>query len=469
MPENNMNDMPKPNESNTPQNNPTPSGGITPPGGGIHYEKIEIPQEYYDKLRQEEHEKAMKEQQEVITSQENKEANQRLTSVALYSIFNAIIIFALLHVAFKIKDIAILIIPVIPIIMTIMMSIKDKKESVYHTSVLIGGMSAAVIAYILCLINKTTSDYWMHFAVSCAIAAFVTFLVCSIIHTIISNREEIKALGYIGIILFFAAIIGVPYYFYQKKPEEIYRLVFMKTTEVKAETEVEFITKTLKNRYGIDFECQSTKYKTDVQKGRKISQRTCNPVKNVDQTITVLSLAYNEGANQFIITDNYLDILKLNDFRIEHAKAILSATGGTKVNLYIYPKENCKFIGDCAECDEYFANYKNEMDLDKQYEASSKADFSKYLNQDAKDIVNGGEFKYVINVVGKYNEATDTNEIVSTTLEYLNSQGLKNTFGYQITIYATDDKGDTQKEIYKVKGETNSENTFKDPKAVEKK
>jgi hypothetical protein len=453
------NDLPKknPEEGNNQNNNQQNQNPI-----------IEIPQEYYEKLRQEEHEKAMQEQQEVVMNAENKEANKKLATITVFSFFNAILIFALFHVAYNVKDIAMLAIPVIPILGTIYYSLKNKKESVFHTSVLIGGMTSAVIAYLLCLIKKDTSDYWMHVAISCAIGAFVSFLVCSVIHTIITNGKEIKALGYIGIILFFAALVGVPYYFYSKNPEEIYKMIFRKTTEVKAETEFEFITKTLKNRYGIDFECQSTKYKTDVQKGRKISQRTCNPKNNVDIKVTVLSLAYNEGANQYIITDDYLDIVKLGDFRSNHAKAILEETSGTKVNLYIYPKENCKFIGDCAECDEYFANYKDEMDIDKQYAASSKADYSSYLNMDAKDIVNSGEFKYVINVIGKYGNVMDPSSIVNTVLSYLSKQGLKNSYGYQITIYETDDTGDTQKEIFKVTGEATNDTTFANPKVVEK-
>ena len=429
---------------------------------------IEIPQEYYEKLRQEEEEKAMIEQQEIAMNEENAEANQKLATIAIFALFNAVLILALFHLAYNVKDLAILAIPVIPILGTICFSIKNKKESVFHTSVLIGGMLAAVLAYILCLVRKDTSEYWMHVAISCAIGAFVSFLVCSIIHAVITNAKEIKALGYIGIILFFAALVGIPYYFYNKNPEEIYKMIFRKTTEVKAETEFEFITKTLKNRYGIDFECQSTKYKTDVQKGRKISQRTCNPKTDVETKVTVLSLAYNEGANQYIVTDDYLDIVKLNDFRNNHAKAILDLTSATKVNLYIYPKENCKFIGDCAECDEYFANYENEMDVDKQYDGSSKADYSSYLNMDAKDIVNSNEFKYVINVVGKYSNINDPSSIIDNVLSYLSRQGLKNTYGYQITVYETDDAGDTQKEIYKVTGEGTNDTTFANPKVVEK-
>ena len=455
------------NQSSNNQMNNQP-GGITPPGGGIHYEKIEIPQEYYNKLDQEKHEKEMQEQQAIINDQESREANKRLAGIGIASIFNGVVTLALLHTAFEMKDIALFAIPIVFIIGTIFSSLKSKKESTYHTSVLVGGMFAAVVSYVLCLTKEETSEYWMHYAIGCAISGFVGFLVCSIIHNVITNRENIKAVGYVGIVLFFAALIGVPYYFYQKNPEEIYRQIFMKTTEVKAETEFEFITKTLKNRYNIDFQCQSTKYKTDVQKGRKISQRTCNPTNDLEKEITVFSLAYNEGENQYIVTENYLDILKFNDFRTTHATAILNNVSATKVNFYMYPKENCSFIGDCAECDEYYENYENEIDVDKRYAASSKVDYSKYLNMDAKNILNDGEFKYVINIVGAYTDLTDTSKIVDNVLTYLNNQGLKNKYGYQISIYKSENNnGETEKLIYKVKGEASGDQTFKDPKVVD--
>ena len=464
MPENNINNMPNNNEG---QNNNN-VGGITPPGGGIHYDKIEIPKEYYEKLAQEEHEKAMQEQKEQQQEQDNKEANAVLSKVAIAAILNCLLIIALFHVAYKIKDVAMFAIPVVTVIGTIFASIKYKKESNYHTGVLIGGMLAAVVSYVISMVKQAEADYWMHFAISCAIAAFVCYIVCSIIHALITNRENIKALGYVGILLFFAALIGVPYYFYKKNPEEIYKFIFMKTTEVKAETEYEFIVKTLKNRYGIDFECQSTRYKSDVQKGRRITQRTCTPANNADTKVTVISLVYREENNQYIIIDNYLDIMKLNAFRETHAKALLTTTGARNVNFFIYPKENCTFIGDCAPCDEYYENYANEIDVDKQYAASSKLNHEAYLKQDAKDIVNNGEFKYVIDVVGIYGENTDVSNIVNSVLTYLNNQGLKNKYGFVITIYNTNESGDLRKEIFKVKGDASSDQTFKDPKVVEK-
>ena len=466
MPENNINNMPNNNEG---QNN-TPAGGITPPGGGIHYDKIEIPQEYYDQKAQAESDRIEKERQYEIELQESKEANKRLSSIAFSSLLSAIIIFVGFYISYQVKDIAMLAIPVVLVIITIMSSLKSKKESVYHTSVLVGGMCAAVLAYVMCLLKESTSEYWMHFAISCAIAGSVGYIICSIIHAVIANRENIKALGYIGILLFFVAIIGGPYYFYKKNPEEIYKFIFMKTTEVKAETEFEFIVKTLKNRYGIDFECQTTRVKTNVQKGRRLSQRICTPKDNAEQEVIVQSLAYNEGANQYIIIDNYLDVVKLNDFRLNHATNIMKQVGGTKTNFYIYPKENCTFIGDCAECDEYYANYANEIDVNKQYAASSKINYENYLNQDAKEIINNGEFKYVIAITGVYDaNTTNLDGIIENTLSYLNSQGLKNKYGYVISINTSSDGGDTQKEIYKVTGEASSDQTFKDPKVVVKK
>ena len=429
-------------------------------------QKIEIPQEYYQKLEQERHEKAMQEQQEAIAEQENKEANQMLSKVAIWTLIFTFIFFISIYSALKFIDLAIFAPVILAIFLSVPASIKDKKESTRHTSILVGGMLTAVVAYVIGMARKDEADFWMHFAIMSAIIAFITYAICAIIHIIIANRESIKALGIIGIILFFAALIGLPYYFYQKNPEEIYKTIFMKTTEVKAETEFEFITKTMKNRYGTDFECQNKKVKTNVQKGRKITERTCVPVKDKDSKVTVKSLTYNEENNQYIVMDNYLDILKLNEYKKSIATNILKSTGTLSVNIFVYPEKNCTFLGDCTECDEYYAHYDDETNPDNQYKNSSTANYEKYTSMSAKDIINDGKYKYIITVVGSFNELADYMSLSNTVLAELNKEGLQNKYGFEITFFTTNDGGVTQKQVYKVKGETADDLTFKNPQAA---
>ena len=464
MPENqnNFNELPK-------MNNEVPNSGEQPsstPVTNNAQPKIEIPQKYYEILEKERHEKAMQEQQEAIDEAKNKEANQMLSKVAVWTLMFTMIFFVCLYGAFKVKDLLIFAPIVIGIVLTIPASIKEKKESSRHTAVLVGGMLTAVVAYVIGMVRKEEADFWMHFAICSAIIVFVTYGICAIIHMIIANRENIKALGTIGIILFFAAIIGIPYYIYQKNPEEIYKKIFLKTTVVKAETEFEYITKTLKNRYNVDFECQNKRVKTNVQKGRKITERTCVPVKDKDYKVTVKSLTYNEEENQYIVMDDYLDIIKFNEYKKSIATKILSTAGALSVNLFIYPEKNCSFLGDCTECEEYFKSYDDEMEPGNLYKASSSANYEKYVAMSPKDIINDGKYKYIITIVGNFSTATDFLGMSNLVLEELNKEGLENNYGFEITYFNTTDGGDTQKQVYKVKGEAVEDQKFRNPQSV---
>ena len=60
--------------------------------------------------------------------------------------------------------------------------------------------------------------------------------------------------------------------------------------------------------------------------------------------------------------------------------------------------------------------------------------------------------------------------MINKVLNSLNSNSIKNTFGYEITIKNASSLGDTgtyNTTAYKVKGTTNEELTFKDPVIVE--
>ena len=57
--------------------------------------------------------------------------------------------------------------------------------------------------------------------------------------------KNIKALQTIGYLLFFAALLGGPYFAYQKWPTEFNQMIFYQKNEVIAETYEEYVLKTL--------------------------------------------------------------------------------------------------------------------------------------------------------------------------------------------------------------------------------
>ena len=427
---------------------------------------IEIPQEYYEKVRKEKQESANQEINDQRLMEENREANKKLVNILVTAIFGCALVFGGLYLAFKVKDIAIFIIPIVAIIGTVISSVSAKKESAFHTSILVGGMIAAVIAYVLCVTHEQTADYWMHYAVSCAVAAFACYIVCAIIHTLITNRENVKALGMLAMVLFLVAIVAVPLYFYKKYPDEMYKAIFMKNTEVHAETEEEFITKTLKNRYGTDFKCSEDDIRVGVEDGRKHKHRFCYPASSPSTEFVVENIYYKESDNLHIVLDNYMDVIKFDSFRSTLAQNIMTATGAKEVIVYMYPKANCRFIADCADCKEYFENREKEDDIDSLYKASSTLDYSKLVNKDALSIANEIEVKYVIQISGSFSaEYTNLDEVVNRVLDYLNRAKVQNNYGYDITLYHLDTQLQQPKQkVYMVSGDASNDKTFKDPK-----
>ena len=77
----------------------------------------------------------------------------------------------------------------------------------------------------------------------------------NIITNILTNIKNIKALQTIAYLLFFALLIGGPYLAYKKWPTEFNQYIFYQQNEVVAQTYEEYVTKTLKARYGVDFNC----------------------------------------------------------------------------------------------------------------------------------------------------------------------------------------------------------------------
>ena len=422
---------------------------------------IEIPKEYYEKI---EAEKLAKEKMEHELEEQKKLAaasNGDGGNIFFVSILNAIVFYVLINLMLTKNEIFLVAIPAYIAIASIIFGITRKKESNYPAGTIMGGMLTAIVTFILSITLKEDADLWTHYAMCSAITGFVGYLIANTITKVVYDFKNIKAVETIGIVLFFAALIGVPYYLYQKYPTEFSRIVFQKRIEVKATTQSEFIEKTLKNRYNINIKCDNVAIKNQIdQQLRKITVRTCKTPTGIE--FEVMSKAYNEGGVQYIVEDELFNVLYLNDLEKAIKDDLLITLGAEKINLSLYPKEHCIFVGDCANCNAYYKDYEKENNIDKQYETSTKLNLEEYLNLEPKEFVNKYEFRFIIDVIGTYTQVDQTyiDNLVNSTLNRLNELGYQNTYGYEIEIQ---DSYNYNKVIHRVTGETNNDKSFKDP------
>lgn len=430
---------------------------------------IEIPQAYYDKLAKEEEERQKKAVLEAEKKQEAMEAKKSFNNFSLLIAINAIVIFVCLYLMININQLAIFVIPIYIIVLTIFFALKHKKNSSYPASVIVGSIIIAVVTFIISMLKEEEMDLWTYYSVASVIIGFIGLITSNILTKIISSPKEIKALEYSGYFIYFACLIGIPIFLEIKYPTEFHQYVFMNQIEVKAETEEEFIIKTLKIRYNDTFTCDNSNIKYQVDEhNRAQNVRTCKS--SSGKEFNVISKDYNELNNQYIIIENYIDTLFLTSTKEQIVKALATNTMTDTVELYMYPETNCTFYGDCADCDEYYQRYSIETSVDNQFKESTALNFSKSMNLDSKTFINNNKFKYVINIKSSFDEFnTDYNLLVSKVLDYLNNNGYKNTFGYIISIYSNTSSslGDTSKLVFKVKGNSNEEQTFKDPEVVD--
>lgn len=434
---------------------------------------IEIPQKYYDQLAKEREEAEKKENEREEKYQEKIEASNALSKGFFMVTLTSIIIFALLYITINYTELAMLLIPIYIVIGSITSAIKQNKESSFPVTILVSGMIIAVVTFSLSMLYESQMELWTYYAIAGAIIAFIGLITSNIITNIITDIKNIKALQTIGYLLYFAAIIAIPTYLYKNYREDFYKYVFMKQVEVKAETQEEFIYKTLKSRYNLNFTCDNKNLQHFItEQSQRMISRICED--EFQNEFEVKTIAYNEGENQYILIDNYLDILYFNKIKKSISEEILKITNATEVKLSIYPETNCIFVGDCASCDEYYANFERENNPNNQYEASKKLNFAKYLslstNKFIEEYINQNNFKYIIIVSGNYaNTATDYNQLINNILNSLSSHGLKNTYGYDIIInhYSTDGGVETEDKVFQVAGKTNESKLFNNHQIID--
>ena len=74
----------------------------------------------------------------------------------------------------------------------------------------------------------------------------------------------------------------------------------------------------------------------------------------------------------------------------------------------------------------------------------------------------------MISITGQFGSQSDYSAIITGIFEFLNNKGYKNNYGYIISIYndKTNAGFETKELVYKVKGDTNTDKTFKDPEVL---
>lgn len=461
-------DMPVPknneNISNIPTQNNISQQQVSPENKPL----IEIPQAYYDQLAKEEQE-ARKAEIEAIQKHEEKIASKNATSMNLFLvIICAIITYLSLYYTIHKSELFIFIIPIYIVLGSIISALKYKKETTFPVTVLVGGMIVAVATFSMSMAQEENMDMWTYYAIAGAVVAFVGLIASNIITKLVADTKNVKALESIGYFIFFAAIIAVPTYLYINYQDVFYKFVFQKQTVVKAETEEEFVMKTLKNRYNLEFTCNPQMNKHSLTNdNRKVITRLCND--EYGNKLEVNSIAYNEGSTQYIVMDSYMDTMVLTPTKNALIVDLLKITNAEEVKISLYPEKNCTFVGDCVDCDEYFEIFKKENDRENQFKVSTELNLKKYLTMSPKDYLNSQKYKFIIEIQDQYDGTADYNAIINNILNNLNKEGYKNNYGYTISLvhlYDTSDEG-LIKTVYQVTGKTNSDKSFKDPIVVD--
>lgn len=389
----------------------------------------------------------------------------------LAAIINALAIFGIIYGYLNINKLIIFALPAFIVVLTIIFAIKQKSKSAYPQGILVGGILAAIASFGLSILYMEQSDLYMYYTIVSVATGVLGIILSSIITTLITDIKNVKALKTIGYLIIIGAYVGVPFYLYKTYPEELFKYVFFEQIEVVAETEDEFILKTLKNRYGENFTCDVTKIKHAIdQKKQRMTIRPCTSANGTE--ITVQSFEYEPSLVQYTIIEDYLDKRYFNQLKEELETKVVQSTMASSVQISLYSSENCNLVADCVDCEDYLKN-KNELnDRKNQYEASTKLNFQKDLTINAVDFANNGKYKYVITINGNYAgyQSAAFDDVINKTLTTLNSYGVKNTYGYEITIKSGQSLGGNETyntEVYKVKGEASEDKTFKNPVIVE--
>ena len=380
-------------------------------------------------------------------------------------IINAIVIFALFYFTVNKNTLISVGVPIYIILGSIIIAILDKKKSEFPTSVVIGGMVSAVVCFVVSMLYEEQMDLWTYYTAACALTGIIGLIISNIVTSLLTNIKNIKALQTIGYMIVFVLIFGGPYLAYKKWPTEFNQYIFYQQNEVVAETYEEYVTKTLKARYNVEFNCDfQNKSYHKTEKNEIMTTLTCK-TSVIDTPINIRTIPYNESKVQYTIIDDFLEQVYLKEIKTLISNKVKQSTIADGVVVYLYPKDKCIFAGDCADCKDYYDNYSKINDPKNRYEISSKLNLSKYIGLSTEEFItkfiNENDYKIIINIKGPYSkEYPNFQNLIDKSLEELNQLKFKNTYGYEITFFDTS-KTSFETKVHNVVGQTNDTKEFK--------
>ena len=422
---------------------------------------IEIPQEYYDKLEKEKKEKEAQAEVQAKKEEENQISTAKTNKIFIGAFVNAIIFIVLLYLMINKNKLFIIGLPIYIIVYSYIKVGMEEKESTAPMSTLMGGFIAAGLCFLCSIVLRDDLKEFFSYGVLASIAiAFIGVIISSMLTNMIANKEETKAMGTLGYLLFFILLFALPYFAYKKYPEPILKYVFNEKNAIVAESEKEYIVKTLKNRYGIDFNCDGEVNSLMDEDNTLIRRYTCTDKSGLE--FQVLSDEYSSSRKEYIVKDDYEDAKLLSQLKTDLAEELRLVTNAKSVNILLYPKEYCLFVGDCVENSQYIRDYEKETNRDNQFNYSKNLDLKKYINMQPLEFVNSYNFGYLITIYGSYSSLIDSKhqDTINSVLEALNTSGYKNNNGYIIKLKQDDE---LKQVVYQVEGKASSDGQFKDP------
>lgn len=447
------------NENNNLENN-IPNIGVKPIPTTALQTELEIPQ-VSNNITQVTTEPEISTQQP-INSKENNSTSAGMIPLALV---NAIVIFSMFYLTVNKNSYFIIGAIGYVLLGSIIFAIIEKQKSEFPTTILIGGIMSAVICFVVSMLHEEEMDLWTYYSIACALTGFIGLISSNIITRIMTDLKNIKALQTLGYILFFALIFGGSYLAYQKWPTEFNQFVLFKKNEVIAETYEEYVIKTLKARYNVDFTCNFDKQSLHKTERNELMKTLSCQTPAIDTTINLKIIPYSESKVQYTIIDDFLEKKYLKTIKDNISKKIKQVTEADIVTTYLYPKNTCMFTGDCADCEDYYKDYSKINDSKERYEVSSSINLSKYTNLSLEEFItkyiNENEYKIILNIKGNYSKNyTDFPTLEKKILEELTKLNLKNTYGYEINFFNTS-VSSLETKVHNIVGKTNDTKEFK--------
>ena len=424
---------------------------------------IEIPQEYYDKLEKEKQAREAEAAKQEVQAAEDQAVTEKTNRIVLGAFLSSIVFIILLYLMINKNHLIIIGLPLYVILFAAIKASSEKTESTAPMSVLIGGIIAAGLSFLGSIIIKSQKEFFDYAVIASVVVGLLGTVIASITTNLIAKKEETKALGTIGYLLVFVVLFGGSFFAYKKFPEQVLKYIFNQKNTIVAVSEEEFVFKTLKNRYGIEFTCDEEFHNFIDENNNRVRKTNCHDSSNVEFEVT--SYEYSVKDVEYIVEDTYIEAKFLSEVKKDMAEELKLLTNANNVSVMIYPKEYCAFVGNCvAETSQYLNNIEEETKTVNRYNFSKNLDMKKYMNLSPQEFVNEYGMGYAITLYGNYSALIASNYQDTTTsiLNNLNTSGYKNKNGFMITLKQDDE---LKQIAYRATGTASSDELFKNPKA----